>query len=227
MTYTPPRLSLPSDAVKQLMDHNPWVVVDPMCDGPVNWRHMMAIRLRDVEIEPIIPTVRRLLAGMIEMTNAKVLREWPPAHDKAAVLQFSDWQERWLEHFQHWFDPIRNLFEPLCSTQDSYFVAEVLDQANGVVWCDFVLEVIDQFQSHREVMRRLGSKEADLGDRIFDRGPGQKGVRAFTLHALEQYQLFCMTAYIKTAPAPVNPSVNANFDNLFDCSMWEADDEEA
>ncbi len=226
MTFTPPRLSLPSDAVEQLMDHNPWVIYDPMSDGPVNWRHMMAIRLRDVEIEPIIPTVRRLLAEMIDMTNAKVLREWPPARDKAAVLQFADWQDRWLEHFQHWFDPIRNLFEPLCSTKDSYFVTDVLDQANGVVWCDFFLEVIDQFQSHREVMRRLGSKDADLGDRLFDRGPEQKEMRAFTLYALEQYQLFCMSAYIKTAPAPANPSVSANFDNLFDLSMWEANNEE-
>lgn len=98
------------------MDHNPWVIYDPMSDRPVNWRHMMAIRLRDVEIEPIIPAVCTLLAGMIEMTNAKVLWESPPAHDKAAVLQFSYWQEPWLEHFGHRFDPIRNLFELLILT---------------------------------------------------------------------------------------------------------------
>lgn len=227
MTFTPPRLSLPSDTVEQLMDHNQWVIFDPMGDGPVNWRHVIAMRIRDVAIEPLIPAVRQALTSMVEMTNAKILQEWPPATNEAAVLQFSDWLECWLEHFNHWFDPIRDLFEPLCLTSDSYFVADILDYANGIVWLDFVLQVIDQFQAHREVIRRLGAKEIDLGERLYHRGQRREEMRAFTLFAMERYRLFCMTVEFQTATAPANPIIAANFDNLFDLSMWEGSDAQA
>jgi hypothetical protein len=152
-----------------------------------------------------------------------VLDEWPPVDDFRAVLEFSDWLSRWIDRFCGWHDPIRSMCHTLCQKAqgDALEVSEVLDLANGVVWCDYVLEIVCQFQLYWGAVTWPSPHVEHLRDALFERGPGREIAPAFTLFALEQYEMFRWTAYFKTAPAPCNPDIGINFDNLFDCSMWE------
>ena len=121
---------------------NPWWPLNrPDRDDVLSWRHVAAILLRDVAPRPIFAALPLLFEAMYDQTADAVCVQLSGAEDR---LTWTRWHGVWLEHFDTWNDPVRQLVEQHCDDDDAKRLAQMLTRLNGASFCDFVLDAYER-----------------------------------------------------------------------------------
>ena len=147
--------SLPESLWKALQTGNPWwPSLIPARDDVLSWRHSLAILMRHIDPEPIFAALPSLFEKLYEQTSDEVCARLGGTQSPSLA---ATWYAVWLEHFDSWNDPVRQLVEQHCATSDGLALGDMLTRMSGHAFCDFVLEAYE----HRMFLRRIWG-EADL-----------------------------------------------------------------
>lgn len=121
---------------------NPWGPSHlPQRDDVLSWRHAAALLLRDVDPKPIFDALPALFETIYDQTADEICDRHSGTEDR---LTWRVWLDVWLEHFDSWNDPVRQLVERHCTDQDAKRFAQMLPRIHGAVFCDFVLDAYER-----------------------------------------------------------------------------------
>ena len=134
-----------------LQDDNPWwPTYAPRRTDVLSWRHAAAILLREVDPEPVFAALPDLFEVIYDQTADAICDQLSGAENR---LTWEIWLDVWLEHFDHWNDPVRLLVEQHCFGPDAKLLAEMLTRLDGASFCDFVLDAYDRVVINRAVFQ--------------------------------------------------------------------------
>lgn len=140
-----------------LQDGNPWwPSYQPRRTDVLSWRHAAAILLREVDPEPIFAALPDLFDAIYDQTADAVCERLSGTENR---LTWAIWFDVWLEHFDSWNDPIRQLLEQHCIGHDAKHLAEMLTRLDGASFCDFVLDAYDQDVINRAALQTALDEE--------------------------------------------------------------------
>ena len=121
-----------------LQDGNPWwPSYQPRRTDVLSWRHAAAILLSEVDPESIFVALPDLLEAIYDQSADAICERLSGTENR---LTWAIWFDVWLEHFDSWNDPIRQLVEQHCIGPDAMHLAEMLTRLDGASFCDFVLD---------------------------------------------------------------------------------------
>ncbi len=143
----------PDSLWENLQDANPWwPTYSPTRTDVLSWRHAAAILLREVDPEPIFAALPALFGAIYDQTADAVSERLSGPENR---LTWTIWFDVWLEHFDHWNDPVRQLVEKYCLRADAEQLAQMLTRLDGASFCDFVLDAYN-----RDVINRVAFQTA-------------------------------------------------------------------
>ncbi len=126
------------------------------------------------------------------------------------------WYEVWLEHFDSWNDPVRQLLEQHCATSDGLALGDMLTRMSGYAFCDFVLEAYE----HRMFLSRIWGK-ADP-DATLPLASVDLSKRPFENLASNFFRRFCAEQG-ETAAMPDNPLGNLDWNRIGGATLFAGD----
>ena len=136
-----------------LQNGNPWwPSYHPRRTDVLSWRHSAAILLREVDPEPIFAALPGLFEAIYDQTADAICDQLSGTEDR---LTWAIWFDVWLEHFDSWNDPVRQLVEQHCFGPEAKHMADMLTRIDGASFCDFVLDAY-----HRDVINRVAFQTA-------------------------------------------------------------------
>ena len=140
-----------------LQDGNPWwPTYHPRRTDVLSWRHAAAILLREVDPEPIFVALPDLFEAIYDQSADAICERLSGTEDR---LTWAIWHNVWLEHFDSWNDPIRQLVEQHCVGPDAMLLGEMLTRVDGASFCDFVLDAYDQVAINRAAFQAALNEE--------------------------------------------------------------------
>jgi hypothetical protein len=140
-----------------LEDGNPWwPSYQPRRTDVLSWRHAAAILLREVDPEPISTALPGLFEAIYDQTADAICDQLSGTEDQ---LTWAIWLDVWLEHFDSWNDPVRQLVEKHCVGPDAMLLGEMLTRVDGASFCDFVLDAYDQVVINRAAFQTALDEE--------------------------------------------------------------------
>ena len=140
-----------------LEDGNPWwPSYQPRRTDVLSWRHAAAILLREVDPEPIFVALPDLFEAIYDQTADAICERLSGTENR---LTWAIWFDVWLEHFDHWNDPVRQLLEQHCIGPDAKHLDEMLTRLDGASFCDFVLDAYDQVAINRAAFQTALNEE--------------------------------------------------------------------
>lgn len=152
-------LDWPEDACLRSRHINPWErALDIARIPPFDWRRQVALMLRDVPLDALIPELDAALITMADKTARIVVERAQNRGQAIEAITFFDWFNWWRENFRHWNDPLRGALNEFCSTGDASFVGDWLNRFNSAVFADFLIQ-----SAHGHIIDRelgFGSKDA-------------------------------------------------------------------
>ncbi len=115
-------------------------------------------------------------------------------------LTWAIWFDVWLEHFDHWNDPVRQLVEQHCIGPDAKLLAEMLTRLDGASFCDFVLDAYDHVVINRAAFQNALNEEPQPILKLIGTG------WPFERIAFGFYQRFCseLDQEPEAAPQPMS-----------------------
>lgn len=141
--------ALPDSLWKALQTGNPWwPSLIPARDDMLSWRHSLAILMRHIDPEPIFAALPSLFETLYEQASDEVCARLGGTDSPSLAAA---WYEVWMEHFDSWNDPVRQLVEQHCATSDGLALSDMLTRMSGYAFCDFVLEAYE----HQMFLRRI------------------------------------------------------------------------
>lgn len=166
-----------------LQDGNPWwPSYQPRRTDVLSWRHAAAILLREVDPEPIFVALPDLFEAIYDQTADAICERLSGTEDR---LTWAIWFDVWLEHFDSWNDPIRQLVEQHCVGPDAMLLGEMLTRVDGASFCDFVLDAYDRVLINRAAFQAALNEEPPLILKLIGTGwPFERIAYGF-------YQRFC------------------------------------
>lgn len=182
------------DLWQALEDGNPWwPTYSPRRTDVLSWRHSAAILLRRVDPRPIFAALPDLFEAIYDQTGDAICDQLSGTEDR---LAWAIWFDVWLEHFDSWNDPVRQLVERHCVGPDAKLLAEMLTRLDGASFCDFVLDAYEQAAVARFVFDTERDEEAVPVLQFFGVG------WPFERLAFASYQRFCGELDHAPDPAP-------------------------
>ena len=144
--------SISSDSVwANLQSENPWwPSYHPRRTDVLSWRHAAAILLREVDPEPIFAALPDMFEAIYDQSADAICERLSGTENR---LTWAIWLDVWLEHFDSWNDPIRQLVEQHCIGPDAKLLAEMLTRIDGASFCDFVLDAYDRVVINRSAFQ--------------------------------------------------------------------------
>ncbi|WP_435416787.1 hypothetical protein WAB17_07760 [Parerythrobacter aurantius] len=143
-----------------LQDGNPWwPTYHPRRTDVLSWRHAAAILLREVDPEPIFAALPALFEAIYDQTADAICERLSGTEDR---LTWAIWHDVWLEHFDSWNDPIRQLVEQHCVGPDAMLLGEMFTRVDGASFCDFVLDAYDRVLINRAAFQAALNEEPPL-----------------------------------------------------------------
>lgn len=118
-----------------------WPSLMSQRDDVLSWRHAAALLLRDVDPQPIFEALPALFEAIYDQTADEICDRHSGTEDR---LTWQAWLDVWLEHFDSWNDPVREIVERHCTDQDAKRFAQMLPRIHGAAFCDFVLNAYER-----------------------------------------------------------------------------------
>lgn len=177
-----------------LQDGNPWwPSYHPRRTDVLSWRHAAAILLREIDPVPIFAELPGLFEAIYDQTADAICERLSGTEDR---LTWAIWFDVWLEHFDHWNDPVHQLVEKHCLPTDAKRLAQMLTRFDGASFCDFVLDAYERIIVDRSAFNAARVVHSPPVLRLFGTGwPFER--LAFTL-----YQRCCEELDQEPEPAP-------------------------
>lgn len=206
--------STSEDLWHALQDGNPWwPTYSPRRTDVLSWRHAAAILLREVDPKPVFGALPSLFEAIYEQTADAVCDQLSGTEDR---LTWPIWLDVWLEHFDSWNDPVRQLVEQNCIGPDAGQLAEMLTRVDGASFCDFVLDAYDRAVINRAAFQiALNQEPLPVLNFIGTGWPFERLANGF-------YQRFCSELDQEPEAAP-QPMSELNFNRAGHPKVYRED----
>lgn len=186
--------STSEDLWHALQDGNPWwPTYSPRRTDVLSWRHAAAFLLREVDPEPIFVALPDLFEAIYDQSADAICDQLSGTQDR---LTWAIWFDVWLEHFDYWNDPVRQLVEKHCLDADAEQLAQMLTRLDGASFCDFVLDAYERIIIDRSAFSTARGVQSPPVLRLFGTG------WSFERLAFAYYQRFCRELDQEPEPAP-------------------------